>query len=338
ELLFAPGTRFSYSTLSFYVVAELVARRSGLPYPAYVRERICDPLGMSDTSFDPRAHQARTVPVGGITAGTDASPVEATAHYLSLAMPGAGLWSTAPDLVRFGQTLLAPTATGGLLTPATRDLMTRDHTADLLPFDNQGSFPVGYGLGWRRGIIDGRRTLPGSDRVFEHDGATGSELWIDPAADLIIVYLGSAFGADPAVWQTAVADVYSTIRSVCPGSQAEDAQTVGAAGGSCRVVTASPQPAGGLLTSSNAAAEFQHAAVDLRRSRLHRIGSQITKTAVQRLGKDATKANSIRRPEPPRCPNRTCLIGPLPDWQNKSGFNLEQAGIDPQVNPGPVLW
>jgi len=214
ELLFAPGTRFSYSTLSFYVLAELVARRSGLTYAAYLRERICDPLGMSDTSFDPRAHQARTVPVGGITAGTDASPVEATAHYLSLAMPGAGLWSTAPDLVRFGQTLLAPTATGGLLTPATRDLMTRDHTADLLPFDNQGSFPVGYGLGWRRGIIDGRRTLPGSDRVFEHDGATGSELWIDPAADLVIVYLGSAFGADPAVWQTAVADVYSTIRSV----------------------------------------------------------------------------------------------------------------------------
>lgn len=52
--MFAPGASFSYSTLTFHLLAELVARLSRRPFAAYLEARIFGPLGMHDTSFDPR--------------------------------------------------------------------------------------------------------------------------------------------------------------------------------------------------------------------------------------------------------------------------------------------
>lgn len=88
-LLFTPGSRFSYSTLSFYVLAELITRLSGLSYPDYLHQRIFVPLNMIDTSFDPRRVADRMVPVHGITADGSVSQREATDYFISLTMPGA---------------------------------------------------------------------------------------------------------------------------------------------------------------------------------------------------------------------------------------------------------
>jgi CubicO group peptidase (beta-lactamase class C family) len=44
----------SYSTLSYELLAALVTRLSDRPYQDYLRERIFAPLGMADTSYDPR--------------------------------------------------------------------------------------------------------------------------------------------------------------------------------------------------------------------------------------------------------------------------------------------
>ena len=50
-LLFAPGTRFSYSNLNYLILGQLIERVSGEQYETYVIERILQPLGAMETGF-----------------------------------------------------------------------------------------------------------------------------------------------------------------------------------------------------------------------------------------------------------------------------------------------
>ena len=49
--LFEPGTGFSYNNAAFSIAGELIAAVSGQSFPAFVRERLLDPLGMATASF-----------------------------------------------------------------------------------------------------------------------------------------------------------------------------------------------------------------------------------------------------------------------------------------------
>ena len=51
ELNFPPGTRFLYSNGGFTLLAEIVTRVSGEPFPQFCSERIFTPLGMTHTHF-----------------------------------------------------------------------------------------------------------------------------------------------------------------------------------------------------------------------------------------------------------------------------------------------
>ena len=56
-LLFAPGSRWSYSVATD-VCGHLIERLSGQPFDAFVSERILGPLGMVDTGFSVTPDQA----------------------------------------------------------------------------------------------------------------------------------------------------------------------------------------------------------------------------------------------------------------------------------------
>lgn len=213
HLHFRPGTRFEYSTLSYWILAELITRLSGVPYERYLKDRVFDPLGMKDISFDPTPKARRMVPVEGIAMGQETDAASATDHFISLRMPGAGLWGTVADLLAFGRALLKDARGEGvsLLPTAYVALMTREHTAGIMRLHNTEPCPVHYGLGWRKWGPGGNRVLPGSGRVFEHDGATGGELWVDPEYGLVFVFLTNRFGADPAVWQVALQATYGAL-------------------------------------------------------------------------------------------------------------------------------
>src|SRR5207302_791432 len=51
ELLFKPGTRFSYSSSATILVAEIVQRLSGLSISEFVRREIVEPLGLKSTGL-----------------------------------------------------------------------------------------------------------------------------------------------------------------------------------------------------------------------------------------------------------------------------------------------
>ena len=59
----APNTRFVYSDINFFLLAEIVQRVSKMPFEQFVQQRIFKPLGMTDTGFLPPAtKRARIAP------------------------------------------------------------------------------------------------------------------------------------------------------------------------------------------------------------------------------------------------------------------------------------
>ena len=51
----APGERFVYSDINFFLLADIVSRVAGMPFDRFVQERLAVPLGMRDTMFNPPA-------------------------------------------------------------------------------------------------------------------------------------------------------------------------------------------------------------------------------------------------------------------------------------------
>jgi CubicO group peptidase (beta-lactamase class C family) len=107
-LLFEAGTRWEYGINTDWL-GRLVERVSGQSLEVYFRQKIFDPLGMPDSFFNvPPDKQSRIVPTfqrtedGGLAQQPrpPAKPVE----FLS---GGGGLFSTAPDYMKFVRALMA---------------------------------------------------------------------------------------------------------------------------------------------------------------------------------------------------------------------------------------
>jgi CubicO group peptidase (beta-lactamase class C family) len=209
-LLFAPGTEYRYCSDSFYVLGELVRRLSGLTYPAYLQQRIFAPLGMSATSFEAgSADDPRRAPLFEV--GHDGPTSEALlAGFVRLAHPGGGLWSSVPDLLRFGRAFLGGGSLDGerLLATPFVEMMTREHTAGILEAGLPPREPR-YGLGWGKSGLSGARI--GSPSQFDHGGATGTRLWVDPAYDLAVVFLMNRWGEEDHFSLAAIQAVYGAL-------------------------------------------------------------------------------------------------------------------------------
>ena len=51
KLIAAPGEKFSYSNMAFDILADVIARASGMTFEAYMKENIFKPLEMKDSTF-----------------------------------------------------------------------------------------------------------------------------------------------------------------------------------------------------------------------------------------------------------------------------------------------
>ena len=68
----APGSRFRYASFTFDLLAEAVERAMDRPFDEVLRETVLDPLGMTDTTFDPRAVRRQARARRGRRLGRDA--------------------------------------------------------------------------------------------------------------------------------------------------------------------------------------------------------------------------------------------------------------------------
>lgn len=202
-LAYQPGSTWQYG-LSTDVLGRVVEIASGVDLDRFILDRICKPLGMSDSGFGPidagRAAQPQIDPASGKRPAMRATSVRP--NWIS---GGSGLLSTAADYVRFAQMLLNGGELGDtrLLSPATVALMTSDHLTPetlrspstsilfgaLAPTPELG---LGFGLGFAVRTHAGRNPLPGSVGDFSWTGVTGTYFWIDPKYELIAILLMQA--------------------------------------------------------------------------------------------------------------------------------------------------
>src|SRR5207247_4709941 len=124
---YPPGTAFQYSDAGFILLAEVVRRESGRRLDRYLKHVFFDPLGLQDTTFQPRdAVKSRVAP----TEFADGHLLQGEAHDRRARLLGgvaghAGVFSTAADLARLCRMLLNEGTLGGhrYLKPETIALM-----------------------------------------------------------------------------------------------------------------------------------------------------------------------------------------------------------------------
>jgi uncharacterized protein YbbC (DUF1343 family)/CubicO group peptidase (beta-lactamase class C family) len=200
----APGERFIYSDINFFLLGEVVARVSGVSLDQYAEREIFKPLGMSDTSFNPPpAKRSRIAPTerchtmsGWPCNDPDAAPLHGVVHDPTTRRMGgvaghAGLFSTARDLSRFARMLLngGRLGTAHVLAPLTIAKMTSPATPD--------SMPSVRGLGWD---IDTSYSANRGELFpigsFGHTGFTGTSIWVDPVSRGYVIFLSSRLHPD----------------------------------------------------------------------------------------------------------------------------------------------
>jgi CubicO group peptidase (beta-lactamase class C family) len=205
-LLHDPGTKWTYGE-STRVLGSLVEEVSGQPLDQFLKQRIFDPLHMSDTFYVvPADKRDRVVTVHrmteqGLVEQPNPEKIDAPVYG------DGGLHSTAADYVKFTQMFLnrgrAPDGKR-LLTEESVQLMSRTQTGnvrvELQPTSNEAlsmPFPLGagrdtFGLGFQitGAHGDSHARSPGS---MSWAGIFNTEFWIDPsrgvAAVLLMQYL-----------------------------------------------------------------------------------------------------------------------------------------------------
>lgn len=200
-LAFIPGTTWQYG-LSADVLGAIVEVVSGMRFGQFLKERIFEPLGMTDTDFYvPAEKQERLAKVYRKAEGR---LVEETQCHLGIQnrmktrpayeSGGAGLCSTIDDYAKFTQMLLGGGTYRGtrVLSSGTVAYMT---TAHILPAQRAGletwESLKGYTYGSLMRIMDAPEEAAGLGSRGEYgwDGWLGTYMMNDPAHDLTLLIM-----------------------------------------------------------------------------------------------------------------------------------------------------
>lgn len=183
-LRYEPGTATVYSDWSLILVQRVIEAVTGHALDVFVRKRVFEPLGMSDTHFNPPDDlRARIAPTqvdesrGGLIHGVVHDP---NAWVIGGVAGHAGLFSSAADLAAFAQMML----NGGRHGDA--QILQPETIARWTARQHPGSSRA---LGWDTpspGSSAGRYFGP---RSFGHTGYTGTSMWLDPERDLFVILL-----------------------------------------------------------------------------------------------------------------------------------------------------
>jgi CubicO group peptidase (beta-lactamase class C family) len=173
-LLFAPGTKSSYSNTNFDLLGELIEQRTGEPYGTFIQEQVLGPLGMSQTQ---ELGPSSTVPnqAVGYDAPRHGKWPKADMLSGSAMYAASGMVSTAQDMATYMTALLS----GRLLDPATYALMwTSKPTSQ---YGMNSSSEGEFGLGWDSAVD----TSAGPAEVTKGGQVPGfvSEIILHPNAD-----------------------------------------------------------------------------------------------------------------------------------------------------------
>lgn len=193
-----PATHFRYDGTQLQVLGRVVEVVGGQPLDEFLEQRIFAPLGMDDTGFEvPAGDRHRIVDITRMSAsGTlelDQGPsANAPGTMLNPYFSGAGgLYSTAPDFMRFCAMLLQGGGYDGhdLLGRKTVQSMMQNQLGHLDKPVTEFSDAEGFGFGGSVLLDPALRGRLGSKGQFGWSGAASTYFTIDPAEDLVAILL-----------------------------------------------------------------------------------------------------------------------------------------------------
>lgn len=195
-----PGEQFVYG-YNTDILGVVVEKLSGQSLDQFLRLRLTEPLGMTDTSFclPPEKASRLAVVYSAKDGKTERAPAPGAlqagshvgqGHYASgpcvAYAGGAGLLSTAGDYSRFLEMLRHGGEFQGkrYLSRKSVELMTSDNLVTAAFQPGQG-----FGLGFRIVTDVGKSGQPGSKGDYGWGGAYHSTYWVDPAEGLSVSYM-----------------------------------------------------------------------------------------------------------------------------------------------------
>lgn len=197
---FQPGTRWTYSPgAGVDALGRIVEIASGQDLDTFMRERIFEPLGMTDTFFNvPAAKQARLLPLQRKADGqwqVTPNPNVPPTRYFSGA---GGLHSTCRDYLLFEQMLENRGELNGkrLLGSRTVELMGANQVGDLYKSPLGDQRGQGFGITVRV-VTDWAISDTGrSNGAFGWAGAFGTMSWNDRAEEIAAVIMLQQFNLE----------------------------------------------------------------------------------------------------------------------------------------------
>lgn len=142
---FSPGEKWGYSNTNYAVLAEIIARSSGLSFEQFLQQNIFTPLVMTASGVGYQAQKGIATPYEGTAGNFAPVPVPLS---LDLFYGAGNIVSDASDLMRWDATLIG----GRLLNlAAMRELWTAGKLAN--------GQPVNYAMGFVPASIGGHREL-----------------------------------------------------------------------------------------------------------------------------------------------------------------------------------
>lgn len=213
---FDPGTQWEYG-INIDIAGRMVEAVSGLDLETYIQRHICGPLGMVDTSWNHRpewssrmttVHQRQAD--GSLkTIASPPGPAPDREFYAG----GGGLFSTAPDYLRFLRALLNGGELDGnrILQPETVALMGQNHIGelDVVPLDtmipalsNPVNLMPGMKKKWGLSFLINTEPVAGgrSAGSLAWAGLQNTYYWLDPTRKVAGVLMTQTLPfADPTV-------------------------------------------------------------------------------------------------------------------------------------------
>jgi CubicO group peptidase (beta-lactamase class C family) len=192
-LLHEPGESYTYG-LNLEVAARLIEVLSGKSFDVFLKERVLDPLGMTDTYFYlPQEKATRLVELYSkekttepmILCKNDTYRTSAISGAKTYFAGGAGLMSTALDYAKFCQMILNKGRFNNkrILSPSTIALMLNNQIGNLTFWGRQDGFSLGF-------------QVIGPDSHYGDNATPGTVTWggmycseysIDPEKELIVL-------------------------------------------------------------------------------------------------------------------------------------------------------
>lgn len=186
-LLNEPGSAYIYSDINYITLGVLIERLSGEREDTFIQENILEPLGMSDTMYNPSEDLLPRIAATEEQPWAERGLVWGSVHdEKAWALDGvaghAGVFSSAGDMAIFSQMLLNEGS-------YQEEKIVSEEAFGLMNRNWNGAFPgQNHGLGWDLNQ-DWYMDVLAEENTLGHTGYTGTSMVVSPDQKTIVILL-----------------------------------------------------------------------------------------------------------------------------------------------------